>query len=72
MRLQVVSEELPYCSSSDYQVIIHLHRRTPPPRPRGTRLTDAHWDFINDCWGERGEPSSRPNAQDVLEAISAF
>ncbi|KZP21572.1 kinase-like protein [Athelia psychrophila] len=72
LALHLLSGEWPYHTSCDYKVIIHLHRRTQPPRPQTDRITDAHWGLITGCWGERDNPSSRPTAQDVVLAISAL
>ncbi|KZP21602.1 kinase-like protein [Athelia psychrophila] len=70
--LHVMSGECPYPSSSDMQVILHLHHRTQPPRPQTCLLADAHWDLAKRCWGDHNNPNSRPTVQEVVAAISAL
>ncbi|KZP21599.1 kinase-like protein [Athelia psychrophila] len=70
LSLHVMSGERPYPLSRDVHVVIHLYNHKQPSRPRAQRLTDAHWHLATWCWGERGNPASRPTAEEVVAAIS--
>ncbi|KZP21578.1 kinase-like protein [Athelia psychrophila] len=66
-----MSDKMPYFNiECDTSVILYLHYRIQPTRP--PQLADSYWKVITRCWGERGNPSSRPIAQELVNDISAL
>ncbi|KZP21573.1 kinase-like protein [Athelia psychrophila] len=64
-----MSGKKPYFNiECDSSVILYLSHRIQPTRP--PQLADSYWNIITRCWGEREKPSSRPNAQELVNAIS--
>ncbi|KZP15391.1 kinase-like protein [Athelia psychrophila] len=65
--LQVLSNLQPYYNVKDnLMVALALARKTKPERPDSTHLTDAYWNFIQECWDA---PENRPSAARAHEDL---
>ncbi|KAF7984882.1 hypothetical protein HWV62_10871 [Athelia sp. TMB] len=71
--LHVMSRKIPYHNiGCDARVILLMGLRKQPSRPPVPHLTEPYWRLVTYCWGDRGDPTSRPSIEEVLQAISTL
>ncbi|KAF7979242.1 hypothetical protein HWV62_43216 [Athelia sp. TMB] len=71
--LHVMSRKIPYHNiDCEARVILLMGLRKQPSRPPVPHLAEPYWQLVTYCWGERGDPTSRPSIEQVLHAISTL
>ncbi|KAF7979520.1 hypothetical protein HWV62_42094 [Athelia sp. TMB] len=71
--LHVMSGKIPYHNiDCEARVILLMGLRKQPSRPPVPHLTEPYWRLVTYCWGDRGDPTSRPSIEEVLQAISTL
>ncbi|KZP04733.1 kinase-like protein [Athelia psychrophila] len=70
--LQVLSSLQPYYNIKDNMMVaLALARKTKPERPDSTHLTDAYWNFIQECWdAHEKRPTAARAHEDLLRLRS--
>ncbi|KIK57486.1 hypothetical protein GYMLUDRAFT_46068 [Collybiopsis luxurians FD-317 M1] len=66
--VEILTLQVPFHNQkTDYSVLACLMNCMRPARPDNAWCSDAIWALITRCWAQ--EPSGRPNAQEVYEAL---
>ncbi|KAH7322190.1 kinase-like domain-containing protein [Rhizoctonia solani] len=72
---EVMAGKVPYYEQSDATItLLVVQKKEPPERPEsipeGHETTDGFWELLLCCWSF--EPTARPSAADVMEAIKTL
>ncbi|KIK57557.1 hypothetical protein GYMLUDRAFT_46128 [Collybiopsis luxurians FD-317 M1] len=69
--LEILSGRVPYhYIPGDAQVIFELAQGRKPRRPASSFVTDAQWEFIQNCWHD--DPVLRPDADEVVRTLQVL